>query len=345
MVTVQSTAVPVVTELPGRTSPFLVSEVRARVDGIVRKRLFSEGQEVQAGKSLYEIDPAPYQAALGSALAQQKKAEANVTVTVAQELRSQTLVNGNAISKQAYETAVAARQQAEADLAAARAAVQVARLNLSYTRVDAPIAGRTSVSQVTQGAYVQAGAATLLTTVQQIDPIYVDLKEPSVDGLRLRRALDAGQVSADALGRLKVTLLLEDGTAYALPGKLQYTGISVDPATGAVSLRALFPNPRGVLLPGMFVRARVEQGVNPDALLVPAVAVSHDPQGEATTLVVDAGNVVRQRVLATAGLQGTNWVVTGGLRPGERVAVSNLQQIHPGQQVRPAAPGPALAQH
>src|SRR5437868_6239650 len=282
VVTVKRTSVPVAAELPGRTSAYLIAQVRARVDGIVQKRTFQEGTDVKANQPLYEIDPAPYRAALNSADATLQKAEANLAMTTTQAERYKILVAGNAISKQAYDNAVAAQQQAAADVAAGKAAVALAKLNLGYTGVVSPIAGRSGVSQVTQGAYVQGSAATLLTTVQQIDPIYVDLNQASVSGLLLRRDVASGQVRLNGPDQAKVTLTLEDGTQYPLPGTLQFSGITVDPATGSVTVRAIFPNPRNVLLPGMFVRARVEQGVNDNALLVPVPGVGHNQQGQAT---------------------------------------------------------------
>jgi len=336
-------------DLPGRTSPFQVAEVRARVDGIVQKRLFTEGADVRAGEPLYRIDPAQYQAQFNSAMAAQVKAEANLSVTQAQAQRYHDLLASNAVSRQAYDNAAAAAQQAAADVGSAKAAVALARLNLGYTSVAAPIAGRTSTSLVTQGAYVQAGAATLLTTIQQLDPIYVDLTEASAQGLRLR---DAGLADPDPAHAPRVTLTLEDGSSYPLAGKLQFTGTSVDPGTGSVKLRALFANPKGVLLPGMYVRARVQQGTDANALLVPAGAVAHDPQGHPTALVVDAAGKVAQRTLQTTDLRGGDWVVTGGLQAGERVIVSGLQKVQPGMQVSAAetpaatpaaAAAPALA--
>jgi membrane fusion protein, multidrug efflux system len=339
VLTVHQTDVARFVDLPGRTSPFQVAEVRARVDGIVQKRLFTEGADVRAGEPLYRIDPAQYQAQYNSAVAAEVKAEANLAATRAQALRYKDLVASNAVSKQAYDNAAAAAQQAVADVGSAQAAVALARLNLDYTRVAAPIAGRTSTSLVTQGAYVQASAATLLTTIQQLDPIYVDLTEASAEGLRLR---DAGLADADPAHAPRVTLTLEDGSTYPLAGKLQFTGTSVDPGTGSVKLRALFANPKGVLLPGMYVRARVQQGDDANALLVPASAVAHDPQGQPTALVVDAAGKVQQRTLHTSELRGADWVVTGGLQAGERVIVSGLQKVQPGMKVS-AVEAPAAA--
>lgn len=334
VVTARRTSVPVSVELPGRTSAYLIAQVRARVDGIVQKRSFQEGADVKANQPLYQIDPAQYRAALSSASAALQKAEANLATTTAQAERYQTLVAGNAISKQAYDNAVAARKQAAADVAAAKAAVEMARLNLGYTDVVAPIAGRSGISQVTQGAYVQGSAATLLTTIQQIDPIYVDLNQASVAGLQLRRDVASGQVKLHGLDQARVTLTLEDGTQYPLAGKLEFSGITVDPATGSVTVRAVFPNPEHVLLPGMFVRARLEQGVNDNAFLVPVPAVGHNPQGQATALVVGPDNKVVQGTIQAQSTSGDKWIVTGGLSDGDRVIVAGGQKVQPGMLVQ-----------
>lgn len=334
VVTAHRTSVPVSMELPGRTSPYLVAQVRARVDGIVQKRSFQEGADVQANQALYQIDPAPYQATLNSARATQQKAEANLAATSSQAERYKVLIGGNAVSKQAYDNAVAAQGQAAADVAAAKAAVATASINLGYTKVIAPISGRSSISQVTQGAYVQGSAATLLTTVQQIDPIYVDLNQSSVAGLQLRRDVASGQLTPSGAGQVKVALTLEDGSKYPLSGALQFNGVTVDPSTGSVTVRALFPNPKFVLLPGMFVHARIEQGVNDNAFLVPIPGITHNSQGQATALVVGPDNKVAQRTLQTQDTFDNQWVVTGGLSDGERIIVSGIQKVQPGMLVR-----------
>ena len=341
--TVRKASVPVVTELPGRTSAYLVAQVRARVDGIVLKREFKEGGEVKAGQRLYQIDPAPYRATLDSALGALQKAQANLAAMSAQAERYKILIGGNGVSKQEYDNAIAAQGQAAADVASATAAVQTARINLGYTDVVSPITGRTGPSLVTQGAYVQASAATLLTTVQQIDPIYADLTQTSVAGLQLRRDVASGQLKVNGPDQAKVTLTLEDGSRYAATGTLQFTDITVDPGTGSVTVRAVFPNPGHVLLPGMFVRASIEQGVNDNALLVPQVGVTHNPQGQATALVVGPDNKVALRTIQVSRTSGANWVVDGGLKDGERVIVSGVQKVQPGTLVRTvdaAAPKP-----
>lgn len=342
IVTVHRNSVPVTTELPGRTSPYLVAQVRARVDGIVQRREFEEGGEVTANQRLYQIDPAPYRAALDSAQAQLARARASVESTSAQAERDKVLVAGNAVSKQAYINDVAAQRQAAADVAAGLASVQTAAINLGYTDVVSPISGRIGPSLVTQGAYVQASAATLLTTIQQIDPIYVDLTETSVDGLRLRSQVAGGRLKLNGPDQAQVKLILEDGTEYPHTGALQFTDITVDPGTGSVTVRALFPNPQHVLLPGMFVRARIDQGTDDRAILVPQVGVTHDRNGRATVLVVGADNkVALQSVDATRTFQN-NWVVESGLKDGDRVIVAGVQMVQPGMLVRATAAPPGL---
>ena len=334
VVSVRGQPVPVTTELPGRTAAYLVAQVRARVDGIVLEREFREGSDVRANQRLYQIDPAPYRVALDSALAAQQKAQSNLVSARALAERYAVLLPGNGVSRQDYDNAVAAEGQAVADVAAAAAAVAQAKINLGYTSVASPIAGRIGPSAVTPGAYVQASAATLLSTVQQIDPIYVDLNQSSVEGLKLRRDVAAGRVKVNGPGGAKVTLLLEDGSTYPLAGKLEFSDISVDANTGSVTVRAVFPNPDRLLLPGMFVRARLEQGVNQGAMLLPQESVTHDARGQALALVVDGQNKVEQRVLQATRMFETQWVVQGGLAEGERVIVAGLQKVRPGMTVR-----------
>jgi len=334
VVSVRGQPVPVTTELPGRTAAYLVAQVRARVDGIVLEREFREGSDVRANQRLYQIDPAPYRVALDSALAAQQKAQSNLVSARALAERYAVLLPGNGVSRQDYDNAVAAEGQAVADVAAAAAAVAQAKINLGYTSVASPIAGRIGPSAVTPGAYVQASAATLLSTVQQIDPIYVDLNQTSVEGLKLRRDVAAGRVKVNGPGGAKVTLLLEDGSTYPLAGKLEFSDISVDASTGSVTVRAVFPNPDRLLLPGMFVRARLEQGVNQGAMLLPQESVTHDARGQALALVVDGQNKVEQRVLQATRMFETQWVVQGGLAEGERVIVAGLQKVRPGMTVR-----------
>jgi len=334
VVTVHKERVPVTTELPGRTSAYLVAQVRARVDGIVLERKFKEGGDVRANQRLYQIDPAPYRAALDSATAAAQKAQANLVSTSALAERYKILLSGNGVAKQDYDNAVAAQGQAAADVAAAKAAVQQATIQLGYTDVVSPITGRIGPSLVTPGAYVQASAATPMATVQQMDPIYVDLNQSSIEGLQLRRDLASGRLKVNGANGAKVTLLLEDGTQYPLLGQLEFTDITVDPNTGSVTVRAEFPNHNHVLLPGMFVRARIEEGVNDSAMLVPQVGVTHDAKGQATALVVDQDNKIAQRVLQTSRTLGDAWVVESGLAEGERVIVAGVQKVQPGTTVR-----------
>ncbi len=339
VVTVHPQSVPVVIELPGRTSANLVAQVRARVDGIVLRQEVKEGSEVKTGQRLYQIDPAPYVAALNSAQAALQKAQANLTSQNATVERYKLLVGRNAISLQDFDVAVSAQGQAAADVASAKAAIDTAKINLGYTSVLSPITGRAGLTQVTPGAYVQATQATLLNTVQQIDPIKVDLNQSSVEALRLRSDYASGKFKLNGPGQAKVTLLLEDGTEYGRPGTLQFTDITVDPSTGTVTVRALFPNPDGVLLPGMFVRARIEEGVRDNAFLVPQVGVTHDPQGKASALVVGPDNKVAVRALTLAGTRGDQWIVESGLEDDARVIVGGLQRARPGATVELASVG------
>ncbi|WP_168795104.1 efflux RND transporter periplasmic adaptor subunit [Paraburkholderia aromaticivorans] len=337
VVTVQPTAVPVVTELPGRTSAFLVAQVRARVDGIVLRREFTEGGQVKAGQRLYKIDPAPYIATLNNAKATLAKAQANLVSTTAQANRYKVLVAANAVSKQDYDNAVASEGQGAADVAAGKAAVDTAQINLGYTDVVSPVTGQVGISQVTPGAYVQASAATLMATVQTLDPVYVDLTQSSLDGLKLRRDMQEGRLKTTGPDAAKVSLILEDGRTYSEKGKLQFTDVTVDQGTGSVTVRAIFKNADKVLLPGMFVRARIEEGVNESALLVPQVGVTHDQKGQPTALVVGNDNKVVLRQLVTSGTYGSNWVVESGLNPGDRVVVQGTDKAKPGMQVKTVA--------
>ncbi len=337
VVTVQPQAVPVVTELPGRTSSFLLAQVRARVDGIVLRREFTEGTIVKAGQRLYKIDPAPYIAALNTAKATLARAEANLVSTTAQANRYKVLVAANAVSKQDYDNAVASEGQARADVDSGKAAVDTAQINLGYTDVVSPITGQVGISQVTPGAYVQASQATLMSTVQQLDPVYVDLTQSSLDGLKLRREIQEGRLKTSGPNAAKVTLILEDGRSYSEKGKLQFTDVTVDQTTGSVTIRALFPNPNKVLLPGMFVRARIEEGVNDNAFLVPQLGVQHDQKGQATALVVNKDDKVELHTLVTAGTQGESWIVESGLNPGDRVIVQGTEKVRPGASVKPVA--------
>jgi membrane fusion protein (multidrug efflux system) len=310
-----------ITELPGRTSPYAVSEIRPQVSGLIQKRLFVEGSTVKAGQPLYQIDPAPYQAIYDNAKAALASAKARAE-------RYQALVAQNAIAAQTYDDAQAAYLQAKAN-------AQAARINLNYTRITAPISGRLGASTVTEGALVTALQATALTTVSTLDPIYVDMDQSSTELLALKRAVQAGNLNRGGPLSAQVALHLDDGTTYGHEGKLQFTDVTVDPSTGSVRLRALFPNPEGLLLPGLYVRATIHEGVDPHALVVPQRAVGHDEKGQPTVLTVDAKNIAQLRVIKTGRAVGGDWQVLDGLKPGERVIVDGLQKVQPGMPVSP----------
>jgi membrane fusion protein (multidrug efflux system) len=334
VLTIKTTPVTLTQDLPGRISAFRVAEVRARVNGIVQKRLFTEGSDVKEGQVLYEIDPGPYQTALDSALATLAHAEASLASTTLKEQRYKTLISSNAISKQDYDDAVATKRMDEADVLSAQAAVKSARINLGYTKVTSPVAGRIGISQVTEGAYVQATSATLLATVQQLDRVYVDVTQPSTELLRLKRDLASGRLKADKTGKAQVKLVHENGDIHPEEGTLEVSDVTVNAMTNSVTIRAIFPNPRGDLLPGLFVRARLEEGSTPDAILVPHLAVSRNPKGEPTALVVGADGMVELRVLQTPRAIGSQWLVTAGLKPGDQVIINNLQKVRPGMPVK-----------
>jgi membrane fusion protein (multidrug efflux system) len=335
VVRLEPTAVTLTRELPGRTSAYRVAEVRARVNGIVLRRFFLEGSDVKEGQRLFQIDPAPYQAALEGAKAALARAEVSLANAKLQAQRNAELVEDRVVSRQEYETTTAAMKAGEADVAAARAALQAAEINLGYTTVTSPVSGRIGRSAVTEGAYVQAAQATLLATVQQLDPVYVDVTQSTAELLNLRHDLESGKLQAAGAGRAKVRLVTEDGREYGAEGVLQFADVTVDPGTGSVALRALFPNPKGELLPGMFVRARLTEGVNPQALLVPQVAVTRDQKGLPTALVVNAQKKVERRQLVTDRAVGDAWLVTSGVQAGEQVVVEGLQKVRPGVEVNP----------
>jgi membrane fusion protein, multidrug efflux system len=339
VITVAVQPVTLTKELPGRTSALRIAEVRARVNGIVQKRTFTEGTDVKQGQVLFVIDPAPYQAALDSAQAQLARAEASVTSAQSLADRYATLIQSNAISRQEYDDATSRLKIAQADTAAARAAVKTARINLDYTSVASPIAGRIGRAEVTEGAYVQQAAATLMATVQQLDRVYVDVTVSSAEHTRMRRAVETGELQTTE-GAAKVALLLEDGRAYAEAGALQFADVSVDPTTGSISLRAIFPNPRGELLPGMFVRARIEEGTSPKAILIAQKAVSRDQAGRPTALVVGKDRKAELRQLVTDRSIGDAWLVTSGLAVGDQVIVEGLQKVRPGAEVSPVPAAP-----
>jgi len=335
-------------ELPGRTSAYRVAELRPQVGGIIVKRLFTEGAEVKAGQQLYQIDPATYQAALQSAQADLAKAQANLKSIQAKAARYGELVQINAVARQEYDDVVASLDQAKAQVMVAQASVATARINVDYTRVYAPITGRIGKSNVTEGALVTANQATALATITQLDPIYVDLSQSSSDLLRLRQAIATGQVQGAAPQQAAVTLTMDGATQpYGQKGQLQFSDITVDPTTGAVQVRAVFPNPNQDLYPGMFVKARLDQAEKEQAIVLPQRAVVRTPDGSALVWVVGADNKVQQRPIQIAqGVEG-QWLVTNGLNAGESVVLEGLQKIKPNIEVRPvppAAPAPAAAQ-
>ncbi|WCG82146.1 efflux RND transporter periplasmic adaptor subunit [Pectobacterium sp. A5351] len=333
IVTLKTEALNVMTELPGRTSAYRIAEVRPQVGGIILKRNFIEGSDVKAGASLYQIDPATYQASYNSAKGSLAQAQAQAEIANLTVNRYKPLLGTNYVSKQDYDQAVATSRQADAAVQAAKAAVDTAQINLAYTKVNAPIEGRVGKSTVTEGALVATGQATALTTVQQLDPIYVDVTQSSNDFLQLKRELENGTLKQSA-GKANVRLLLENGTEYTEAGTLEFSDVTVDETTGSITLRAIFPNPQHNLLPGMFVRARLDSGVNPTALLVPQQGVTRDPRGQATAMVVGEGDKVEPRTLTTSKAIGDKWLVTEGLKAGDRIIVTGLQKIRPGAQVK-----------
>jgi membrane fusion protein, multidrug efflux system len=334
VITVATGDVALVTELPGRLEPLRVAQVRARSAGIVQQRLFREGSDVRAGQVLYRIDAAPYAAAQASAQASLARAEANLGQASALAQRYKPLAEANAISKQDYANAVAAQKQAEADVAAAKAAVRTADINLSYSSVTAPISGRIGRSLVTEGALVGQGEATPLAVIQQVNPLYVNFTQSASEVLNLRRALEQGRLKRAGSEGAQVRVVLEDGTEHAQPGKLLFADLTVDSGTGQVTLRAEVPNPQGMLLPGMYVRVRIEQAKAGNALVLPQQAVTRSPTGD-TVMVVAADGKVAPRTVKIGGSQGGNWVILSGLQPGEKVMVDGFQKLRPGQPVKP----------
>ncbi len=320
------------TALAGRIASFQVAEVRPQVGGILQQRLFTEGADVKAGQALYQIDPATYEAALDSAQAALMKSEANVTPARLKAERFRELLAIKAVSKQEYDDAQAAFKQAEADVAVNRAAVKTARINLEYTKVRSPISGRIGKSAFTPGALVTANQAQALTSVRQLDPVYVDITQSSQDLLRLRAQFTNGELRSVA-EEAPVRLKLENGAMYPHEGRLQFTDVSVDESTGMVSLRALFPNPEHILLPGMYVRAVITEGVDENALLVPQRALRRDPKGQASVLLVDGGKA-EVRLVDVGRTVGDSWQVLSGLNPGDLVIVEGGQNVRPGMSVK-----------
>ncbi|ECE1777327.1 multidrug efflux RND transporter periplasmic adaptor subunit AcrA [Salmonella enterica] len=333
VVTLKTEPQQITTELPGRTVAYRIAEVRPQVSGIILKRNFVEGSDIEAGVSLYQIDPATYQATYDSAKGDLAKAQAAANIAELTVKRYQKLLGTQYISKQEYDQALADAQQATAAVVAAKAAVETARINLAYTKVTSPISGRIGKSSVTEGALVQNGQASALATVQQLDPIYVDVTQSSNDFLRLKQELANGSLKQEN-GKAKVDLVTSDGIKFPQSGTLEFSDVTVDQTTGSITLRAIFPNPDHTLLPGMFVRARLQEGTKPTALLVPQQGVTRTPRGDATVLVVGADNKVETRQIVASQAIGDKWLVTDGLKAGDRVVVSGLQKVRPGAQVK-----------
>jgi membrane fusion protein (multidrug efflux system) len=347
VVTVQPQQVALTTELPGRTSPYLIAEIRPQVNGLIQKRLFTEGSDVKAGDVLYQIDPAPFQAALNNAEAALARSQANLPAVRSRVERYKGLLAERAVSQQDYDDALSALNQAEADVQYWKASVETARINLGYTRVTAPISGRIGRSSVTDGALVTAYQPVALATIQQLDPIYVDVPQSTTELLRLNRRLADGRLNRDQANHDKAKLLLEDGTPYPEEGTLQFRDVTVDPTTGSCILRIVFPNPTHVLLPGMFIRAVVQEGVREQAILVPQQAVSRDLKGNPVALVAGPQDKVQQRMLTLDRALSNQWLVSAGLSAGDRVIVEGMQKARPGAIVKIAAPEaarPATAQ-
>ncbi|VFR29332.1 RND efflux system, membrane fusion protein CmeA [plant metagenome] len=329
VVTLQAENVALSAELPGRTTPYLIAEVRPQVGGILLTRLFEEGSEVQAGQPLYQIDPAPYRATL-------TRAEAALEQAKLLFERYERLVQSKAISQQDYDDARSQYRQVQA-------AAETARIDVGYTRITAPISGRIGRSSVTQGALLTASQTTALATVQQLDPIYVDIVQPSTAILKLKENLASGRLKSAGDGQAEVQLQLENGQPYPHAGKLQFSEVSVDEGTGAVTLRAVLPNPDGLLLPGMFVRAQLQEGVRDQALLVPQRGITRNPTGQATALVVGADNKAELREVTVERTVGDRWLVGAGLKPGDRVIVDGLQNVLPGAPVKAVPAGQVAA--
>ena len=331
-VIVREQPVTLTTELPGRTTAFETSEVRPQVNGLVLERLFVEGDVVHKGQPLYRIDPAPYEAQVASARAALTRARSSIASSAALARRYGELVKINAIARQEYENAQTTAAQAQADVAAQQAALRTAQIDLARTTIRAPITGRIGRSLFTTGALVSASQANALATIQRIDPVYVDIQESSADLLKLRQQILSGQLTRD--GNAHVKLKLEDGSEYGAQGTMRFADVTVDPTTGSQVIRALFPNPNGLLLPGMFVRASLVEGTQAKAMLVPQRAVSRDEKGQPTVLVIGAGNKAEPRTLVSNRTDGDNWIVTGGLKPGDKVIVEGAMMLRPGMPVQ-----------
>ncbi|MEO6920692.1 MAG: efflux RND transporter periplasmic adaptor subunit [Collimonas sp.] len=332
--TVQPESQSVSTELPGRTVAYLSADIRPQISGIIQRRLFTEGANVKQGQALYQIDPATYQAALDSAKASLAKAEATLRASRLRAGRYNELNQIDAVSKQDNDDAQSTLSENQAALEVARAALKTAAINLDFTRITAPIAGRIETSTVTPGALVVAQQSVALTTVQKIDPIYVDVTQSSIDLLRMRRELASGKIKAVGRDEAPVRLMLEDGSVYGNEGKLKFSGLNVNTGTGMITLRAEFPNPDNMLLPGMYVRAQLDEAVDDQAILVPQKTVSRDATGSATAMILNDAGKVEQRALKIVRAVGNRWWIGGGLQTGDKVIVDGLQRIKAGDSVR-----------
>ena len=344
-ITVKPQEVVLSTELPGRTTPFRVAEIRPQVNGIIEKRLFTEGSDVKAGQTLYKIDSAPFQAAINNAKASLNKAKALLPTVNSRAERYKALLVNKAVSRQDYDDAFATLEQARADIEYWKANVETARINLEYCSVTAPISGRIGRSNVTEGAIVTAYQPMALATIQRLDPIYVDVPQSSIELLRLKQRLEEGRLDYDEEKQSNVKLILEDGSAYPLIGDLEFRDITVDPSTGSVILRAIFPNPEGVLLPGMFIHAIIKEGVNNKAMLVPQEGVFRDYQGAPIALVANSESIVEKRMLILDRSLGNKWLVVDGLTPGDRLIVEGMQRIRQGVTVKVVPFEEAIDEH
>ncbi|CDH21918.1 efflux RND transporter periplasmic adaptor subunit [Xenorhabdus bovienii] len=334
IVTLKAEPLTVITELPGRTSAYRVAEVRPQVSGIILKRNYKEGSDIAAGESLYQIDPATYQADYNKALANLSRVQANEKVSRSTVDRYKSLLGTQYVSKQEFDKANSEHAQAAAEVLSTKAALESTKINLAYTKVTSPISGRAGKSTVTEGALVSGGQPTALTTVQQLDPIYVDITQSSDDYLRLKNEIAKGTVHKEG-GKTKTRLITDTGKEYSQEGYLEFSDITVDETTGSITMRAVFPNPNEELLPGMFVRTKLEEGVRQNAILVPQQAITRTPRGQATTLIVDKDNKVELRSINAVQAIGNKWLVTEGLKAGDRVIVTGLQKIAPGVTVKP----------
>ena len=336
VLTLKSQALTLKKELPGRISAFQIAEIRPQVSGIVQSRLFEEGKEVKKGQALYQIDPATFEADLAASEAAVARAEASIASSKSKASRYSELLKIKAVSQQDFDEADAASKQANAELLTAKAQLKSAQINLDYSHVSSPISGQISKSSVTVGALVSANQSTALATVTQLDPIYIDLTQSSNELTQLKKALASGNLGIDAQSQTDVELTMEDGSAYSHKGTLQFSEVTVDPSTGSVTLRAKFPNPEKLLLPGMYARASVVEGVKANAILVPQRGVSRNNKGEPTAMVVGKDNKVESRVLKVDRTIGSNWLVSDGLSDGDKLIVEGLQKIRPGAQVTPS---------